>query len=168
MAAGCERILVDEKDDSFATRRPGLDAALAALKPGDTLVVWKLDRIGRPLASLVQLIAALGDQGINFRSLADPIDTSDTNGHPLLNIVQALAEYERSFIAERTHTGLIAARKRGQRLGRKPSLTPEQIAFARRLIENGESPRAVARSLKVGKSTLYRHLPAAPGAEANL
>lgn len=166
-AAGCEHIFTDTISGS-STERPGLNQALAVLKPGDTLIVWKLDRLGRSLAHLVQLIADLGVQDIDFRSLSDPIDTSSAGGRLILHMMGALAEFERSLIAERTQAGLVAARKRGQRLGRKPSLTPEQVAFARRLIENGESPRAVARSLKVGKSTLYRHLPAVPGAAANL
>ena len=165
-AAGCERIFSDEGLSGLTTRRPGLDGALAALKPGDALVVWKLDRLGRSLAHLVQLIADLGTQGVDFRSLSDPIDTGSAGGRLVLHMMGALAEFERALIAERTHAGLIAARKRGQKLGRKPSLTPEQVAIARRMIDNGESPRAVARSLKGGKSTLYRHLPAAPGAEA--
>ena len=167
-AAGCEWIFADEGLSGLTTRRPGLDDALATLKRGDTLVVWKLDRLGRSLAHLVQLVADLGTQGIEFRSLSDLIDTASAGGRLVLHMMVALAEFERSLIAERTHAGLIAARKRGERLGRKPSLTPEQVTIARQLIENGESPRAVARSLKVGKSTLYRHLPAALVAEANL
>ena len=167
-AAGCERIFTDEGLSGLTTQRPGLDAALAALKPGDALVVWKLDRLGRSLAHLVQLIADLGQKGVNFRSLSDPIDTASAGGRLVLHMMGALAEFERALIAERTRASLVAARKRGQKLGRKPSLTPEQAAIARRMIDNGESPRAVARSLKVGKSTLYRHLPAALGAEAIL
>lgn len=165
-AAGCERIFTDVITGS-STERSGLTQALAAPQPGDTLVVWKLDRLGRSLAHLVQLATDLGAQGIDFRSLSDPIDTTSAGGRLILHIMGALAEFERSLIAERTHAGLVAARKRGQKLGRKPSLTPEQVAIARRLIEDGESPRAVARSLKVRKSTLYRHVPAASGAEAS-
>jgi DNA invertase Pin-like site-specific DNA recombinase len=136
------------------------------LSPGDTLVVWKLDRLGRSLAHLVQLIADLGAKGIAFRSLSDPIDTGSAGGRLVLHMMGALAEFERSLIVERTQAGMQAARRRGQKLGRKPSLTPEQVAMARRMIDNGESPRAVARSLKIGKSTLYRHLPGAISAEA--
>jgi DNA invertase Pin-like site-specific DNA recombinase len=84
----------------------------------------------------------------------------------VLHMMGSLAEFERALIAERTQAGLQAARRRGQKLGRKPSLTPEQVAIAQRLIQSGESPRAVARSFKVGKSTLYRHLPAAISAAA--
>lgn len=165
-AAGCDRIFADEGLSGLTTRRPGLDQALAALSAGDTLIVWKLDRLGRSLAHLVQLIADLGSRRIDFLSLSDPIDTSSAGGRLVLHMMGALAEFERTLIAERTQAGLIAARRRGQKLGRKPSLTAEQVAIARRLIDSGESPRAVARSFKVGKSTLYRHLPAAIGAAA--
>jgi DNA invertase Pin-like site-specific DNA recombinase len=150
------------------SERPALSEALATLKAGDTLIFWKLDRLGRSLSQLVLLFAELSGRGVNFRSLSDPIDTTNAGGRLVIQIMSALAEFERSLIVERTHAGLAAARKRGQRLGRKPSLTSEQIEFARKLIDSGESPRVVARSLKVGRSTLYRHLPAAPSAEANL
>jgi DNA invertase Pin-like site-specific DNA recombinase len=163
-AAGCERIFVDEGIGRATTTRPGLDQALGQLSRGDTLIVWKLDRLGRSLAHVVQMIAELGASGIDFRSLSDPIDTAAADGHHVLHIVSVFAEYERSLIAERTTAGLSAAKRRGQKLGRKPSLSPAQAELARRLIESGESPRAVARTLKVGKSTLYRHLPGAHGA----
>jgi DNA invertase Pin-like site-specific DNA recombinase len=163
-AAGCEHIFSDES--LSGTARPGLDRALAALSLGDTLIVWKIDRVGRSLAHLVQLIADLGAKGIAFRSLSDPIDTGGAGGRPVLQMMSALAEFDRSLIVERAQAGMLAARRRGQKLGRKPSVTPEQIAMARRMIDNGESPRVVARSLKIGKSTLYRHLPGARSAEA--
>jgi DNA invertase Pin-like site-specific DNA recombinase len=165
-AAECDRIFTDEGLSGTTRRRPGLDQALAALSSGDTLVVWKLDRLGRSLAHLVRLITDLGGRGIHFRSLSDPIDTGSAGGRLVLHTMGALAEFERSLIVERTQAGIQAARRRGEKLGRKPSLTPEQVAMAARLIENGESPRAVARSLKIGKSTLYHHLPSARSAEA--
>jgi DNA invertase Pin-like site-specific DNA recombinase len=142
---------------SVATRR-GLDAALAALSPGDTLVVWKLDRLGRSLSHLVALIAELGARGVNFRSLSDPIDTSSSGGRLVMHIMGALAEFERGLIIERTQAGIQAAKRRGVRLGRRPSLAPPQVDHVRALIERGESPRAVARTMRVGKSTLYRAL----------
>ena len=165
-AAGCEPIFSDEGMSGTTTRRPGLDRALAALSSGDTLIVWKIDRIGGSLAHLVQLIADLGTRGIAFRSLSDPIDTGSAGDRMVLPMMDALAEFERSLSVERTQAGMQAARRRGQKLGRKPSLTPEQAAAAARMIENGESPRAVARSLRIGKSTLYRHLPGARSVEA--
>ena len=126
-AADCDRIFSDEGLSGTTTRRPGLDAALAALSSGDTLVVWKIDRLGRSLAHLVQLIADLGTRGITFRSLSDPIDTGSAGGRLVLHMMGALAEFERSLIVERTQAGMDAARRRGQKLGRKPALTPEQV-----------------------------------------
>ena len=143
------------------TERPGLDRAMKALKPGDTLVVWKLDRLGRSLSHLVQIVAELGARGVNFRSLSDPIDTGSAGGRLVLHMMGALAEFERSLIVERTRAGLMAATRRGVKLGRKPALTAAQVEHARHLIKTGETPRAVAALLHVGRSTLWRALKAA-------
>ena len=158
-AAGCERVFVDQGVSGSVVDRPGLERALKALKTGDSLVVWKLDRFGRSLAHLVQTVAELGVRGIGFRSLSDPIDTSSAGGRLVLHMMGALAEFERSLIVERTQAGLQAAKRRGQKLGRKPKLTSAQVTHARQLIDGGESPRTVARSFGVARSTLYRHLP---------
>jgi DNA invertase Pin-like site-specific DNA recombinase len=157
-AAGCERIFTDEGVSGSITARRGLDGALAALRPGDTLIVWKLDRLGRSLSHLVTLVAELGARRINFRSLSDPIDTASSGGRLVMHIMGALAEFERGLIVERTQAGIQAAKKRGVRLGRRPSLAAAQVDHARALIEHGESARAVARTMHVGKSTLYRAL----------
>lgn len=157
-AAGCVRIFADEGVSGASATRPGLSEAVAALSPGDTLVVWRLDRLGRSLAYLVQLIAQLGERGIGFRSLSDPIDTTSAGGRLVLHIMGALAEFERSLIVDRTQAGLRAAKKRGVQLGRPHRLTATQLAHARVLIAQGQSPRAVAQTLGIGKSTLYRHL----------
>jgi len=159
-AAGCEKLFTDQGISGSALKRPGLDRALAALKPGDALIVWKLDRLGRSLSHLVNLVAKLGEQGIAFRSLSDPIDTTNAGGRLVLHMMGALAEFERSLIVERTRAGLAAAKRRGQKLGRKPSLTADQIAHARQLVQGGESPRAVAKSFSIGRSTLFRLLKA--------
>lgn len=158
-AAGCEKIFADEVSGSVTVRR-GLDRALAALEAGDTLVVWKLDRLGRSLSHLVNLIAELGARGVSFRSLSDPIDTTNAGGRLVLHIMGALAEFERSLIVERTQAGIRAAKKRGVHLGRPPVLDLAQVNHARALIEGGEFPRDVARTMRVGKSTLYRALKA--------
>jgi DNA invertase Pin-like site-specific DNA recombinase len=158
MAAGCERVFTDEGVSGSVTTRRGLDEALAALSPGDTLVVWKLDRLGRSLSHLVTLIAELGARRVNFRSLSDPIDTASSGGRLVMHIMGALAEFERGLIVERTQAGIQAAKKRGVHLGRRKSLVAAQVDHARSLIERGESPRAVARTMRVGKSTLYRAL----------
>ncbi len=154
-AAGCQRIFSDHGVSGVATSRRGLDAALAYLKSGDTLVVWKLDRLGRSLSHLVQVINELDERGVHFRSLSDPVDTSSSGGRLVLHIMAALAEFERSLISERTRAGLVAAKRRGRKLGRRRSLTVSQIARARRLIKDGRSRGYVARRLGVARSTLY-------------
>jgi DNA invertase Pin-like site-specific DNA recombinase len=155
---GCERVLADQGISGRIADRPGLERALKALKEGDTLVVWKLDRLGRSLAHLVQTVADLGNRGIGFRSLSDPIDTTNAGGRLVLHMMGALAEFERSLIAERTKAGLQAAKRRGVKLGRKPKLTEAQVAHARQLMDGGENGRTVARSFGVARSTLYEAL----------
>ena len=159
--AGCEKVFTDQGVSGTAATRPGLDRAMRALKNGDTLVVWKLDRFGRSLSHLVQTVAELGDRGVSFQSLSDPIDTTNAGGRLVLHMMGALAEFERALIVERTRAGLRAAKRRGVKLGRKPSLTPGQVTHARRLIDGGESPRTVATTLRVGRTTLWRALKAA-------
>jgi len=105
-AAGCTRIFTDQGISGAIDNRPGLARALAFLKPGYTLIVWKLDRLGRSLAHLVQTIAELGARGVNFRSLSDPIATESAGGRLVLHIMAALAEFERSLNSERTRAGL--------------------------------------------------------------
>ena len=107
---------------------------------------------------MVTLITGLGERGVSFRSLSDPIDTTSAGGRLVMHIMGALAEFERGLIIERTQAGIQAAKKRGVHLGRRQSLEAAQVEHARTLIERGESPRAVARTMKVGKSTLYRAL----------
>ena len=157
-AAGCTRIFVDRGVSGATNQRPGLARALAFLKPGYTLIVWKLDRLGRSLAHLVQTIAELGARGVNFRSLSDPIATESAGGRLILHIMAALAEFERSLNSERTLAGLAAAKRRGRKLGRRPKLTPKQIIKARLWIKAGQSPRKVALRLSVARSTLYSAL----------
>jgi DNA invertase Pin-like site-specific DNA recombinase len=154
-AVGCKRIFFDQGVSGSVTQRRGLDRALASLKSGDTLIVWKLDRLGRSLAHLVQTIAELGARGVSFRSLSDPIDTESAGGRLVLHIMAALAEFERSLNSERTKAGLAAAKRRGRKLGRRPSLTPQQISRARKLIAKGESPQKIADDFSVARSTLY-------------
>ena len=144
-ADGCERIFTDQGISGRVVK---------ALQPGDTLVVWKLDRFGRSLAHLVQTVDDLGKRGIGFRSLSDPIDTN-AGGRLVLHMMGALSEFERSLIAERTKAGLQAAKRRGVKLGRKPKLTAAQVTHARQLMDGGENGRTVARSFGVARSTLY-------------
>jgi DNA invertase Pin-like site-specific DNA recombinase len=156
-AAGVERVFED-RISGAAVQRPGLDAAIAALSAGDTLVVWKLDRLGRSLPHLIGLVQSLGERDIGFASLSESIDTTTAGGQLVFHLMGALAQFERSLIVERTKAGMTAARARGRHLGRAPSLNPAQVSHARKLIDSGESPTAVASSLKVGRSTLYRAL----------
>jgi Site-specific recombinases, DNA invertase Pin homologs len=163
--AGCELVFEDQVSGA-AIKRPGLDQALAKLGSDDVLVVWKLDRLGRSLPHLIDVIAELGERGAGFRSLSEAIDTTSAGGRLIFHIMGALAEFERSLISERTRAGMSAAKRRGQHLGRRPALTRTQIDHARSLIAAGESPTAVARSLKVGRSTLYRALQVTDASEA--
>jgi DNA invertase Pin-like site-specific DNA recombinase len=159
--AGCAKVFTDKGVSGTMTSRPGLDLALRALKPGDTLIVWKLDRLGRSLSHLVQTVTELGERKVGFQSLSDPIDTTNAGGRLVLHMMAALAEFERSLIVERTRAGLKAAKRRGVKVGRKPTLTQAQVTHARRLIDGGESPRTVASTLRVGRTTLWRALKAA-------
>lgn len=157
-AVGREKIFVDKGIRGVVAARRGFERALANLAAGDTLVVWKLNQLGRSMSYLVNVMANLGARGINFRSLSDPIETTHAEGPLVLRIMGALAEFERGLIVQRTQAGIRAAKKRGVHLGRRPVLTPAQIVRGRSLIESGESPRPVARSIGVKKSTLYQHL----------
>jgi hypothetical protein len=141
-AAGCRRIFADEGVSGRVTARRALEAALTALSAGDTLVVWKLDRLGRSLSHLVTLIAELGARRVNFRSLSDPIDIASSGGRLVMHIMGALAEFERGLIVERNAGRIQAAKKRGVRLGRRPSLTVAQVEHARAYRWHGDSPRA--------------------------
>lgn len=141
--------------------RPGLKKVLRTLSEGDTLVVWKLDKLGRSMRHLVTLIEDLRGRGINFRSLTDSIDTSTPMGRFFFHVMGALAEMERELIVERTRAGLAAARQQGRIGGRRPKLTAEQWEQAGRLLEAGESRQRVALIFDVGMSTLYRKFPAA-------
>jgi DNA invertase Pin-like site-specific DNA recombinase len=157
-AAGVARLHADEGVSGASSRRPGLDVALADLKSGDVLVVWKLDRLGRSLAHLIQLIAELGKRGVGFRSLTEGIDTTSPAGTLLFHIMGALAEFERSLLIERTRAGIVAARKRGQPIGRPKSMDGAQITHARQLLEQGKTQNEVASLMRVARSTLNRTL----------
>lgn len=161
-AAGCDRVYEDQISGT-ATKRPGLDKALAKCGAGDVLIVWKLDRLGRSLPHLIEVIRELGERGCGFQSLSENIDTTTAGGRLVFHLMGALAEFERALIAERTKAGLAAARRRGVRLGRKRAMSLEQIRHARALLEAGERPIDIARSMQVGRSTLYRALDAEKG-----
>jgi DNA invertase Pin-like site-specific DNA recombinase len=156
--AGCEEIYTDEMSGVKA-ERPGLQKALAFARTGDTLVVWRLDRLGRSLKDLVQKVEDLQKRGVGFRSLHESIDTTSSVGKFQFHVFSALAEFERDLIRDRTMAGLRAARARGRKGGRRHKLTPEQIAMAARLIKSREVPvKEICSILKVSKPTLYRYV----------
>ncbi len=159
--ADCERIF-EEKTSGAQRDRPELKAALDYLREGDTLVVWKLDRLARSLKQLIETVEALEERNIGFRSLTENIDTTTPGGRLVFHIFGALAEFERSIIRERTSAGLAAARTRGKVGGRPPALCERDISAARAMLADANIPtKEVAKRLGVAVSTLYRYLPAA-------
>ena len=161
--AGCER-LYTETASGAQRERPELAAALDFLRPGDTLVVWRLDRLARSLRQLIATVERLEVQGVGLRSLTEAIDTATSGGRLVFHIFAALAEFERQVIGERTRAGLEAARARGRKGGRPRSLGESDLQAARALLRDpGISVAEVARRLKVGPATLYRHLPGGRG-----
>lgn len=158
--AGCERIFEDQASGSRADR-PGLAEAIEFARKADVLVVWKLDRLGRSLPHLIEVVASLEKRGVGFRSLTESIDTTTSGGKLIFNIFASLADFERALIRERTNAGLKAARARGRIGGRPRAMTDEKVAAARRLLRDGTTPRDVAKVVGVSVPTLYRWLPAA-------
>ncbi len=156
-AAGCVDVFEDIISGAVTARR-GLDAALAALRAGDTLVVARLDRLGRSMPHLVATVHELHGRGVGFRSLAEAIDTTSAAGRLVLHIFASLADFERDLIRERTREALAAKKRRGERIGRPRALTPARIEAAREMLSSGHAASHVARVLQVGRSTLYRAL----------
>lgn len=154
--AGCDEIFSDHGESGRAFDRPALRKALRSARQGDVIVVWRLDRLGRSLLKLVELVEALGKRGVEFRSMNENIDTSSPGGRLIFHIMAALAEFERNLISERTRAGLEAARERGSKLGRRPRLSPSEVRRAKRMIGKGTAIREVARLLKVDPRTLRR------------
>lgn len=157
--AGCQRIFTDKKSGKNAEREE-LRKCLDYLRAGDTLVVPSLDRLGRSLQDLITIVAGLRKRGIGFRSLHEALDTTTPGGRLVFHVFAALAEFIRELIVQGTTEGLAAARARGQRLGRPPAMTPEQIRQAKAILTNpDETVSSVARLLKVSRSTIYKYLP---------
>lgn len=158
-AAGCDRLFEDQISGR-TVKRPGLAQALDFARAGDTLVVWRLDRLGRSVRDLLQIVMDLGDRGVGFRSLTESIDTTSAGGRLIFTIFGSIAEFERNLIVERTQAGLDAARRRGAKLGRPKSLSETDLAAARAMLrDDALSVRDVARRLGCSVPTLYRHLP---------
>jgi DNA invertase Pin-like site-specific DNA recombinase len=147
-AAGAAEIHTDQISGARPDRH-GLAAALAACQPGDTLAVWKLDRLGRSVGHLAAAVQELAARGVAFRSLTEAIDTGTTGGRLLLHVLAAVAEAERDMAQDRIRAGMASAKARGRRdLGRPPALSPDQIVLARRLRNEGQSLRQIARTIR--------------------
>src|SRR6266704_1788972 len=158
--AGCEKIFTDMTSGA-KSERPGLQDAMNHLRAGDTLVVWRLDRLGRTLKHLIATIAELSDNGIGFRSLQENMDTTTSGGKLIFHIFGSLAEFEREIIKERTIAGLQAARARGRQGGRPKIQTkdPRKIALAKQLYADGHMQvQEICDTLHIGKATLYRYI----------
>src|SRR5574337_1129278 len=146
--AGCQKVFEDKVSGTRA-ERPGLAKALEMLRDGDTLVVWKLDRLGRSVKQLVDLVGELHKQGVQFKSLTDAIDTGTPSGRFFFHVMASLAEMERELTVERTRAGLEVARQLGRKGGRKPKVTDSRIEAAKRLLASGVPAKDVARNLGV-------------------
>src|SRR5919108_3137584 len=167
--AGCKKIFTDTASGAKAERK-GLDEALEYLREGDTLVVWRLDRLGRSLKHLIETISQLDTRKIGFKSLTENIDTTTSGGKLIFHIFGALAEFERNLIRERTNAGLQAARARGRKGGRPKALTPKKAQMVQDLYNNKEnSIDEICKTLNISRITLYRYVktvggnPDAPG-----
>ncbi len=170
-SAGCYEVFVDHAS-GVLDRRPELDKILELLRPGDTLVVWRLDRLGRSLRHLIDTLTALDERGVGFRSLRESIDTTTAGGRLVFHLVGALTQFEREIIRDRTMAGLAAARARGRNGGRPSKLTADQVRAARRLYDEREhTVEQIGGMFGVSRTFIYRALrdkprqanPAAPG-----
>lgn len=156
---GCQKVFEDKISGSKKDR-PGLTMALEMLREGDTLVVWKLDRLGRGVKQLVDLVGKLHEQAVQFKSVTDAIDTGTPSGRFFFHVMASLAEMERELIVERTRAGLEIAKQLGRKGGRRPKMTDSKIEAARKLLISGTPPKEVAKNLAVSIPTLYRWIPA--------
>lgn len=156
-AAGCARLYADDGVSGVVPNRPALKKALGALRPGDVLVVWRLDRLGRSLAHLIEVVGSLERRGVGFRSLSEAIDTTTAGGKLIFHVMGALAEFERSLISERTRAGMASARSRGRRIGRPPTLTKKDVAEIRRALRAETAKMGqLAKRYGVSLSTIRR------------
>lgn len=157
-AAGCEKIFSDKMSGAKA-ERPGLKKAFDFARERDTLVVWRLDRLGRSLKDLIALVEELENRKIGLRSLQENIDTTTSGGKLIFHMFGALAEFERNLIRERTRAGLQAARARGRKGGRRPKLTPQQIEVGRALAADPRrSVTSICEHLGISRPTYYRYI----------
>ena len=156
--AGCSKIFTDTASGAKA-ERTGLDESLNYVRAGDTLVVWRLDRLGRSLPHLIETITGLNNRGIGFKSITENIDTTTSGGKLVFHIFGALAEFERDIIRERTQAGLLAARARGRNGGRPKALTPKKAQMAQALYaDKNNTVSEICKTLNISRATLYRYI----------
>jgi DNA invertase Pin-like site-specific DNA recombinase len=155
-AAGCE-VIYQDKMSGARDDRPELQRCLAELEPSDTLVIWRLDRLGRSLPHLLGTIEDLGARQVGFESIHDKVDTTSATGRLVLHILAALSQFERELTKERITAGLAAAKARGGKLGRSPVLNDERVNAVREMLDGGMSMSQVARVTGISRATLYRH-----------
>lgn len=156
---GCEKLYQDHLSGTHFNR-PGLEAALDDVRKQDTLVVWKLDRLGRTVRGLIELIHQLHEKGSHFKSITDHIDTSTTAGRFFFHVMASLAQMERELTVERTKAGLAAAKAKGRIGGRQRKMTGSKLEAAKQLLLSGTLPKDIAYNLGISVPTLYRWLPA--------
>ena len=154
---GCTKIFTDTASGAKSERK-GLEEALNYVRSGDTLVVWRLDRLGRSLPHLIATMTDLEEQGIGFKSLTEDIDTTTSGGKLIFHIFGALAEFERNLIRERTQAGLTAARARGKKGGGPKAITVQKQNIAQELYDSGHPILDICRTLKISRASLYRAL----------
>ena len=155
--AGCQKIFTDKASGKLESR-PALDDLLANARPGDTVVVWRLDRLGRSLRHLIEVVSDLEQRGVMFASLTESIDTSTPGGRLVFHLFGALSQFERELIRERTLAGLAAARARGRTGGRPTVWTPAKTRTAQSMHHAGEDVTSIARVLGVSRASVYRIL----------
>ncbi len=156
----CDELYIDHGVSGAAVERPELSRLLADLEPGDHVVVWRLDRLGRSLQHLIELSNDFRDRDVAFSSITDNVDTSTSSGRLFFGIMATLAEFERELISERITAGMAAAKARGSAVGRPKRMSGEQVAQARQWVIEGKARREIARLFRVSPATLYRHLAA--------
>lgn len=154
---GAVKVFCDHASGAKSSR-PELDACLEYLRPGDVLAVWRIDRLGRSVKHLVELVQQLEARDIQFRSLTEAIDTTTPGGELVFHIFAAVAQMERRLISERTKAGLTAAKARGRNGGRPTVMTPKKLAAARQMRNNGDTYQEIADTLEVGRTTITDHL----------
>lgn len=157
-ARGYDRLFKDHGVSGVAASRPGLEAAFKALNAGDTLIVWRLDRLARSMYELADFLHTFKKRNIAFKSICDGMDTSTALGECMYMVAGAFAHLERCILIERTREGMAAAKARGQTFGRKPALNGEEFREAQYLIRQGMSISDTAHHLGIGRSTLYRYV----------